>query len=382
MALAGVRVIELAGLAPAPFCGMILADFGAKVIRVDRTKTLASLDTLARGKQSVAINLKTPEGISLLRNLCVQSDVVLEPYRKGVMEKLGLGPSELLKQNPRLIYARLTGYGQSGCFASAAGHDINYVAMSGLLSRLGRSGEKPYAPLNLLADFAGGGLTCALGIVLALFERTKSGKGQIIDASMVEGAAYTGSFVWKSHSIGLWESDRGQNMLDSGAPFYDTYRTLDGKYIAVGALEPQFYQQLLKGLELEDEGLPPQMSVGDWPELRRIFTERFASKTQAEWSRIFDKIDACTTPVLSFDEVSSHPHNQERGSFMKDSEGAECPRPAPVLSRTPAKPSSTSNPSVGEHTVEVLEEYNFTSAEINKLLAAGIIECNASKAKL
>uniref|UniRef100_A0A3P9HKH0 Alpha-methylacyl-CoA racemase n=1 Tax=Oryzias latipes TaxID=8090 RepID=A0A3P9HKH0_ORYLA len=382
MALTGVRVIELAGLAPAPFCGMILSDFGAKVIRVDRTKTLTNLDTLARGKLSVAINLKTSEGISLLKNLCVQSDVVLEPYRKGVMEKLGLGPHELLKQNPRLIYARLTGYGQSGCFASAAGHDINYVAMSGLLSRLGRSGEKPYAPLNLLADFAGGGLTCALGIVLALFERTKSGKGQIIDASMVEGAAYTGSFVWKSHSIGLWERDRGQNMLDSGAPFYDTYRTLDGKYIAVGALEPQFYDQLLKGLELEDEELPPQMSVGDWPELRRVFTERFASKTQAEWSRIFDKIDACATPVLSFDEVSSHPHNQERGSFMKDSEGAECPRPAPVLSRTPAEPSLTSNPGVGEHTVKVLEEYNFTSAEINKLLAAGVIECNAGKAKL
>ncbi|XP_023816668.1 alpha-methylacyl-CoA racemase [Oryzias latipes] len=382
MALTGVRVIELAGLAPAPFCGMILADFGAKVIRVDRTKTLTNLDTLARGKLSVAINLKTSEGISLLKNLCVQSDVVLEPYRKGVMEKLGLGPHELLKQNPRLIYARLTGYGQSGCFASAAGHDINYVAMSGLLSRLGRSGDKPYAPLNLLADFAGGGLTCALGIVLALFERTKSGKGQIIDASMVEGAAYTGSFVWKSHSIGLWERDRGQNMLDSGAPFYDTYRTLDGKYIAVGALEPQFYDQLLKGLELEDEELPPQMSVGDWPELRRVFTERFASKTQAEWSRIFDKIDACVTPVLSFDEVSSHPHNQERGSFMKDSEGAECPRPAPVLSRTPAEPSLTSNPGVGEHTVKVLEEYNFTSAEINKLLAAGVIECNPGKAKL
>uniref|UniRef100_A0A8C7XL04 Alpha-methylacyl-CoA racemase n=1 Tax=Oryzias sinensis TaxID=183150 RepID=A0A8C7XL04_9TELE len=198
----------------------------------------------------------------------------------------------------------------------------------------------------------------------------------------VEGAAYTGSFVWKSNSIGLWERDRGQNMLDSGAPFYDTYRTLDGKYIAVGALEHQFYDQLLKGLELEDEELPPQMSVGDWPELRRVFTERFASKTQAEWSKIFDKIDACATPVLSFDEVSSHPHNQERGSFMKDSEGAECPRPAPVLSRTPAEPSLTSNPGVGEHTVKVLEEYNFTSSEINKLLAAGVIECNAGKAKL
>ncbi|XP_034458532.1 alpha-methylacyl-CoA racemase [Hippoglossus hippoglossus] len=382
MALAGVRVIELAGLAPAPFCGMILADFGAKVIRVDRTKVAMALDTQARGKLSVAIDLKTPKGVDLLRKLCVQSDVVLEPYRKGVMEKLGLGPQELLKENPRLIYARLTGYGQSGSYATAAGHDINYLAMSGLLSLLGRSGEKPYAPLNLLADFAGGGLTCALGIVLALLERTKSGKGQIIDASMVEGAAYVGSFVWKSRRIGMWDRSRGENMLDSGAPFYDTYLTSDGKFMAVGAIEPQFYRQLLQGLELDPAELPAQMSFSDWPELRQIFTERFASKTQADWSRIFDGTDACVTPVLSFDQVSSHPHNQERASFMKDSDGEESPRPAPVLSRTPAVPCLTSDPVIGEHTVEVLEQYGFTSAEIKQMFAAGVVECNAAKAKL
>ncbi|XP_054613740.1 alpha-methylacyl-CoA racemase [Dunckerocampus dactyliophorus] len=382
MALAGIRVVELAGLAPAPFCGMILADFGAKVIRVDRTKVGASLDTQARGKRSVAINLKTSEGVALLRKLCVQSDVVLEPYRKGVMEKLGLGPQELLKENPGLVYARLTGYGQSGMYASAAGHDINYLAMSGLLSRLGRSGEKPYAPLNILADFAGGGLTCALGIVLALLERTKSGKGQIIDASMVEGAAYVGSFVWKSHSIGMWDRPRGENMLDSGAPFYDTYLTSDAKYVAVGAIEPQFYKQLLQGLELDADKLPPQMSFDDWPKLRRIFSERFASKTQADWSGIFDGTDACVTPVLSFDQVSMHPHNQERGSFMKDSSGQESPRPAPLLSRTPAEPSVASGLLIGEHTVEVLEEYGFKKSEIEKMLAAGIVESNAVMAKL
>ncbi|XP_036973169.1 alpha-methylacyl-CoA racemase [Acanthopagrus latus] len=382
MALAGVRVIELAGLAPAPFCGMILADFGAKVIRVDRTKVAMSLDTQARGKKSVAINLKTSEGVALLRKLCVQSDVVLEPYRKGVMEKLGLGPQELLKENPRLIYARLTGYGQSGSYASAAGHDINYLAMSGLLSRLGRSGEKPYAPLNLLADFAGGGLTCAMGIVLALLERTKSGKGQIIDASMVEGAAYVGSFVWKSRKIGMWDNSRGQNMLDSGAPFYDTYETSDGKYMAVGAIEPQFYRELIKGLELEAGDLPPQMSLNDWPELRRIFTERFASKTQADWSEIFDGTDACVTPVLSFDQVSSHPHNKERASFVTDSSGDESPRPAPVLSVTPAEPCLSPDPAIGEHTAEVLEDYGFTSAEIDQMRAAGVVECNTVKAKL
>ncbi|XP_006789163.1 alpha-methylacyl-CoA racemase [Neolamprologus brichardi] len=382
MALAGVRVIELAGLAPAPFCGMILADFGAKVTRVDRTKVPTSLDTQARGKRSVAINLKTTEGIALLRKLCIKSDVVLEPYRKGVMEKFGLGPHELLKENPRLIYARLTGYGQSGSYATAAGHDINYIAMSGLLSRLGRSGEKPYAPLNLLADFGGGGLTCALGIVLALLERTKSGKGQIIDASMVEGAAYMGSFLWKSRSIGLWNRSRGENILDSGAPFYDTYQTSDGQFMAVGAIEPQFYKQLLKGLELDAGELPSQMSFDDWPELRRIFTERFASKSQAEWSEIFDGTDACVTPVLSFDQVSSHPHNRERGSFMKDSSGEESPRPAPVLSRTPAEPCLTSDPVTGEHTAEVLQEYGFTSPQINQMLSAGVIECNAVKPKL
>ncbi|KAM7368855.1 hypothetical protein PAMP_013160 [Pampus punctatissimus] len=382
MALAGVRVVELAGLAPAPFCGMILADFGAKVIRVDRTKVAMAMDTQARGKRSVAINLKTSEGVALLRKLCVQSDVVLEPYRKGVMEKLDLGPQQLLKENPRLIYARLTGYGQSGSYATAAGHDINYLAMSGLLSRLGRSGEKPYAPMNLLADFAGGGLTCAMGIVLALLERTKSGKGQIIDASMVEGAAYVGSFIWKSRSIGLWDRPKGENMLDSGAPFYDTYQTSDAKYMAVGAIEPQFYKQLLKGLELDAAALPPQMSFDDWPKLRRIFTECFASKTQADWSKIFDGTDACVTPVLSFDQVSSHPHNQERGSFIKDSNREESPRPAPVLSRTPAEPCVASNPVIGEHTVEVLEEYGFTSAQIDQMLTAGIVECNAVKAKL
>ncbi|XP_029921989.1 alpha-methylacyl-CoA racemase [Myripristis murdjan] len=382
MALAGVRVIELAGLAPAPFCGMILADFGAKVIRVDRTRVAMAMDTQARGKRSVAINLKTSEGVAVLRKLCVQSDVVLEPYRKGVMEKLGLGPEELLKENPRLIYARLTGYGQTGSYASTAGHDINYLAMSGLLSKLGRCGENPYAPLNLVADFAGGGLTCALGIVLALLERTVSGKGQVIDTSMVEGAAYVGSFVWKSRRIGMWDQGRGENMLDSGAPFYDTYQTSDGKYMAVGAIEPQFYRQLLQGLGLDAEDLPPQMSFSDWPELKRIFRERFASRTQADWSKVFDGTDACVTPVLSFDQVSSHPHNQERGSFIKDSTGDESPRPAPVLSRTPAEPCLARDPIIGEHTRLVLEEYGFRSADIDQMQAAGVVECNAAKAKL
>ncbi|MGH0172770.1 UNVERIFIED_CONTAM: hypothetical protein FKN15_008804 [Acipenser sinensis] len=308
MALTGIRVIELAGLAPAPFCGMILSDFGAKVIRVDRTKASMTVDMQSRGKQSVALDLKKPEGAAVLKRLCVESDVLIEPFRNGVMEKLGLGPNEILKDNPRLIYARLTGFGQSGSYAKAAGHDINYVAMSGLLSMLGRHNENPYAPLNLLADFAGGGLICAMGIVLALLERVKSGQGQVIDTSM--------------------------------------------------------------------------MSFSDWPELKRIFTETFASKTQAEWSKIFDGTDACVTPVLSLDEVSSHPHNRERGSFIVDAQGEISPRPAPLLSRSPAMPCLSGGPLIGEHTDLVLAEHGYSKEEIAKLQSSGIIECNKTKSRL
>ncbi|KAG9328811.1 hypothetical protein JZ751_010608 [Albula glossodonta] len=419
MALSGVRVIELAGLAPAPFCGMILSDFGARVIRVDKTKVAMAMDTQARGKQSVALNLKKPQGVAVLRRLCLHSDVVIEPFRKGVMEKLGLGPNELLRENPRLIYARLTGFGQSGSHATSAGHDINYLALSGLLSMLGRSREGPYAPLNLVADFAGGGLMCALGIVLALLERTRSGRGQVIDASMVEGAAYVGSFMWKSRNIGLWNRPRGENLLDGGAPFYETYRTSDGKHMAVGALEPQFYDQLIQGewgppasrvhtelcsaypdchtvtwhetvsspaaetgLGLNAEDLPPQMSFSDWPELKKILARAFAGRTQAEWCRVFDGTDACVTPVLALDEVQAHPHNQERGSFLKDDQGEVSPRPAPVLSRTPADPCLSRDPFIGEHTRSVLEEFGYSEAEIEQLLLEGAVECNKVKARL
>uniref|UniRef100_A0A8C3JPT1 Alpha-methylacyl-CoA racemase n=1 Tax=Calidris pygmaea TaxID=425635 RepID=A0A8C3JPT1_9CHAR len=249
MALSGVRVLELAGLAPAPLCGMILADFGARVVRVDRHPYSAiTSDRQGRGKRSLALNLKRPPGAAALRRLCCAADVLIEPFRHGVMEKLGLGPDVLLRDNPRLIYARLTGFGQTGKYAKSAGHDINYLALSGVLSKMGRKDENPYAPLNLLADFAGGGVMCALGIVIALYERTKSGKGQIIDASMAEGVAYLSSFLWKSQNLGMWDRPRGENVLDSGAPYYETYKTSDGKFMAVGAIEPQFYETLLKGL--------------------------------------------------------------------------------------------------------------------------------------
>ncbi|KAL8204005.1 UNVERIFIED_CONTAM: hypothetical protein K2H54_066037 [Gekko kuhli] len=246
MALRGTQVLELAGLAPVPFCGQILADFGAQVVRVDRFRSAAiKVDVQGRGKRSLALDLKQPRGAETLARLCHKADVLIEPFRPGVMENLNLGPDVLLKNNPRLIYARLTGFGSSGAYSKMAGHDINYLAVSGVLSRLGRKDENPYAPVNLLADFAGGSVMCALGIIIALYERSKSGKGQVIDASMVEGAAYLSSFLWKSQNLGLWNRPRGENLLDSGAPFYETYKTSDGKFMAVGALEPQFYKQLI-----------------------------------------------------------------------------------------------------------------------------------------
>ncbi|XP_059729817.1 alpha-methylacyl-CoA racemase [Haemorhous mexicanus] len=386
MALSGVRVLELAGLAPAPLCGMILADFGAQVVRVDRlSKSAAALahgDVQARGKRSLALDLKQPQGAAVLRRLCGETDVLIEPFRHGVMERLGLGPEVLLRENPRLIYARLTGFGQTGKYAKSAGHDINYLALSGVLSKLGRKNENPYAPVNLLADFAGGGVTCALGIVIALFERAKSGKGQVIDASMVEGVAYLGSFLWKSQSLGLWSQPRGENLLDSGAPFYETYRTSDGKFMAVGAIEPKFYDQLIKGLGLNLDELPAQMSFSDWPEMKKKFASIFAQKTQAEWCSIFDSTDACVTPVLSFEDAPSHQHNKERNSFIKNDTGEISPRPAPVLSRTPAVPSCKRDPFVGEHTEEILLEYGFTKQEIAKLHSDKTIELRDLKASL
>ncbi|XP_056401590.1 alpha-methylacyl-CoA racemase isoform X3 [Hyla sarda] len=334
MALAGVRVLELAGLAPAPFCGMILADFGAKVIRVDRSNTTYSSDSMARGKRSIALNLKSVEGIGVLKKLCQQSDVLIEPFRHG------------------------------------------------LLSRLGRKHENPTFPLNLLADFAGGSYICALGIAMSLFERTRSGKGQVIDSSMVEGAAYLGSFVWKSQSLGLWSRPRGENLLDGGAPFYSTYMTADGKYMAVGAIEPQFYKELLKGLDLDSSDLPNQMSFSDWPEMKKQFTEKFLEKSQEQWCEVFDGMDACVTPVLSFDDVAAHEHNKERGSFFCNDEGEVSPRPAPLLSRTPAAPCPSRDPLIGEHTLEVLAEYGFSAKEISALQTSGVIACSNPKSQL
>ncbi|XP_066273717.1 alpha-methylacyl-CoA racemase-like isoform X2 [Branchiostoma lanceolatum] len=380
MALRGVKVVELAGLAPAPFCGLILSDFGAKVTRVDKARAAMSMDMLGRGKRSVALNLKQPEGVDVLRRMCQKSDVLIEPFRAGVMERLGLGPDVLMKDNPGLIYARMTGFGQSGPFSQMAGHDINYISLSGMLSILGRKHENPIPPTNLLGDFAGGGLTCALGILMALFERTTSGKGQVIDANMVEGASYVGSFIW--HTRFMFSHERGENLLDTGAHFYETYKTKDGKYMAVGALEPQFYAQLLEGLGLTNEDLPPQMDRDSWPSMKERFATIFSSKTQAEWCEVFDGTDACTTPILSLEEAPNHPHNTSRDSFLTNQDGGVQPRPAPVLSRTPGVGGVGPQPKVGQHTKEVMVETGFSEEEIQKLADCGAVDLGGIKSAL
>ncbi len=329
-ALKGIRVVEMAGLAPAPFCGMILADFGADVVRIDRVGA-PSFDQLARGKRSVGVNLKHPDGVATVLRLVERADVLLEPFRPGVMERLGLGPETACARNPRLVYARLTGFGQDGPYASMAGHDINYIAISGALSLLGRRGEKPLPPVNLLGDFAGGGMLCALGIALALVERAQSGKGQIVDAAMVDGAAYLSTFVYKFRNAGMWRDERGTNMLDTGAPFYDTYRTKDGKYVSVGAIESHFYAALLTGLGLDAAAMPHQMDQAKWPETAARFAEIFASRTRDEWCAVFDGTDACVAPVLSLGEAAEHPHNRARQLLIADTAGKTEPAPAPRL---------------------------------------------------
>lgn len=381
MALRGIKVVEMAGLAPAPFCGMIMADFGASVIRIDKTSG-PDMDRLGRGKRSVALDLKKPEGIRVARKLCNSADVLIEPFRRGVMEKLGLGPDTLTKDNPGLVYARLTGFGQSGPCADMAGHDINYVALTGLLSMLGRKEGPPTPPINLLADFAGGGLMCALGIAFALLERTKSGRGQVIDANMVEGAAYVGSWIYSSQDMMLWGKPRGHNWLDSGAHFYDTYETSDGRHMAVGAIEPQFYAELISLLGLD----PDETSQFDDPDdMKKLLSARFKEKTQAEWSKVFEGKDACVTPVLSMEEAPNYPHNASRGSFVPSpyTPGQYVPRPAPLLSRTPAPlQPGVRAPRIGEHTTEVLAEAGFSKEAIEVLLKEKIVMEAKKKANL
>ncbi|HYK29103.1 MAG TPA: CaiB/BaiF CoA-transferase family protein [Streptosporangiaceae bacterium] len=374
--LTGVRVVEIASLAPAPFGCMILADLGADVLRVDRAERSGPQarqpnDPLSRGRRSIGLNLKDPAAIELLLKLVDQSDVLVEGFRPGVAERLGFGPDICAQRNPGLIFARMTGWGQDGPLAPTAGHDINYIAISGALSPVGRAGESPVPPINFLGDFGGGGMLMALGILAALVERASSGLGQVVDAAMVDGSALLTSFLYGMRASGAWQDKRGSNLLDGGAPFYDTYATADGEYMAIGALEPQFYAALLRGLDLADAGLPDQHDRTGWPVLRQRFAETFASRTRAEWEHIFAATDACVAPVLSLAEAPVHPHALERGAFVEVN-GLTQPAPAPRFGRTSAGPPPAP-PRLGAHTDAVLADLGLSAADVADLRARGVV---------
>lgn len=377
--LEGIKVIEMAGLAPSPYCGMLLSDFGADVVIVDRLSkgapeipNIMTKNPFDRGKRSIRVNLKTEQGVGMIRKMIGSSDVLLEPYRPGVMEALQLGPDEVWKLNPRLIYARLTGWGQSGSYSGMAGHDINYIALSGALSLFRRKGENPLPPCNILGDFAGGGMLCAMGILLALIERNNSGKGQVVDAAMVDGAANLSTLFYGLLANNLMSLDIGSNMLDSGAPYYQTYETADGKYMAVGAIEGRFYAELLEGLGLDPSLLPQQNDVKRWPEMMRRFAEVFKTRKRDEWAAIFKGKDACVAPVLELNEVGEHPHNQER-ELLISIDGVTQPTPAPRLSRTPGIAMKAGNPR-GYDTRKILTELGYTTEEIDNLFEKDIVE--------
>jgi len=374
--LGGVRVIEIASLAPAPFGCMILADLGADVLRVDRAERCGPQapqprDPLSRGRRSIGLNLKDPAAVDLLLQLTDGADVLVEGFRPGVAERLGFGPEACAQRNPALIFARMTGWGQDGPLAPTAGHDIDYIAISGALSIVGRAGQAPVPPVNLLGDFGGGGMLLALGILAALVERAGTGLGQVVDAAMVDGSALLTSFLYGMRASGTWQDNRGSNLLDGGAPFYDTYATSDGEYVAVGALEPQFYAALLRGLGLADAGLPDQHDRDGWPELRQRFAETFAQRSRADWEQVFAGTDACVSPVLSLAEAPAHPHAIARNSFVSVGDVMQ-PAPAPRFGRTPAG-SPAAPPRPGADTDSVLAGLGLAAADVADLRSRGVV---------
>jgi alpha-methylacyl-CoA racemase len=376
--LSGYKVIEFAGIGPAPMCAMMLSDMGADVLRIDRAEdaglgisTAAKFNFLGRGRRSVAIDLKSPEGTEVALRLIEKSDALIEGFRPGVMERLGLGPDVCTKRNPRLVYGRMTGWGQDGPLALAAGHDINYIALSGALHAIGRKGESPVPPLNLIGDFGGGALYLALGVVAGLLEAQKSGKGQVVDAAMVDGAASLMTAIYGLHASGIWSDKRGENILDTGAHYYDVYETSDGKHVAIGSIEAKFYAELLRLSGLQGEELPSQNDRSAWPKLKERVAAIFRTKTRDEWCRIMEGSEVCFAPVLSLQEAPNHPHNRHRGTFVEH-EGVLQPGPAPRFERTPSaiqrKPSSP-----GEHTEEALRDWGFSPSELEKLRTSGAI---------
>ena len=370
--LKGLQIIEMAGIGPAPFCGMVLSDLGANVIRVDRVTSAGSVsrqEASNRGKKSIAVDLKTTKGIEVVLNLVEASDALFEGFRPGVMEKLGLGPDVCLQKNKKIVFGRMTGWGQEGPLAFAAGHDINYISLSGVLATIGRPGAPPVPPLNLIGDYGGGGMLLALGLVAALFETKSSGKGQVIDAAMVDGSALLMTMIYTLRGMGLWKDSLGSNFLDGGAHFYDTYECKDGKYISIASIEPKFYQLLREITPLKDSIFDDQLSRESWPEQKKALKEIFLKKTQQEWCDLMEGTDICFAPVLNMAEAPEHPHNKARGTFI-ELEGIVQPAPAPRFSRT--VPEVYPAPAyVGEHTEEVLKSIGMQDSDIEDLKASG-----------
>ena len=370
--LSGFKIVELAGIGPGPFCGMMLSDMGAEVIRVDRMGPGGrSNDVLQRNRRSIGVNLKSPQGVETVLRLCESSDAVFEGFRPGVTERLGLGPEDCMARNEKLVYGRMTGWGQDGPMANAAGHDINYIGLSGALHAVGRAGERPVPPLNLVGDFGGGGMLLAFGMVCALLEAQKSGKGQVVDAAMVDGAASLMSMFFTMAASGVFTDQRGTNLLDGGAHFYDTYETKDGQHICIGSIEPQFYALLVEKSGVDAERFADQMNAGKWSDYKAELTEVFKQKTRDEWCEIMEGTDVCFAPVLSIFEAPDHPHNKARGTFV-ELDGVMQPAPAPRFSRTAAEITGPARVP-GEDTAAVLADAGFGDAEIAELVSGGVV---------
>jgi alpha-methylacyl-CoA racemase len=375
--LTGLKILEFEAIGPGPFCGMMLADMGADVLLVDRPDDPRLgfgrdrwFDVMMRGRRSATLDLKSAGGIEAALELAGKADAIIEGFRPGVMERLGLGPEPLLKKNPRLVYGRMTGWGQDGPLAPRAGHDINYIALTGVLHAIGRAGGAPVPPLNLVGDFGGGGMLLAFGIACGLVEAQRSGKGQVVDAAMVDGASLLAAMFSGMLAANRWSETRGENVLDTGAPWYDTYETKDGKHVAIGSIEPKFYEELLRRLGLENSALPAQHDRKGWPALRKLFSERFLEKSRDEWCTVFEGSDACFAPVLTFSEARAHPHNAARRNSVLAGR-VEQPAPAPRFSRTPGA-IRRAPPERGEGGGEALADWGFSHAEVEKLKTLGM----------
>ena len=382
--LQGVKVIELAGIGPGPFAGTLLSDMGADVVRVERADWVDRMQgpygfwVDGRGRRSVGVDLKHPDGVETVLRLVEQADALIEGYRPGVTERLGLGPDACFARNPRLVYGRMTGWGQEGPLALAAGHDINYISVAGALAHFGRAGQPPTPPLNLVGDYGGGGMFLAFGIVCALFEAKSSGQGQVIDAAMVDGAAYLMGPIWGLRNMGGLSDERGTNLLDTGAPFYDAYETADGKWVSIGSIEPQFYAELLQRLGIEPEGLPAQNDRAGWPAMKDRLTAIFRTRTRDEWTALLEGTDVCFGPILTMTEAAEHPHIKERATVVNYHDILQ-PAPAPRFSRTEAE---IQGPAVapGHDTEAVLASFGFSAAEVAALVASGAVKQKAAGA--